>query len=284
MMNPANILSGDFKVLLVGCGEMGGAMLEGWLKRGLGKKRIFIVEPSSEKLQKIKEKDLFCGLSHNDIPKDFIPDVVFLAVRPQRMDEVARFYKAYEKFKPVFLSIAAGKTTDYFADIFGNAAEIVRAMPNSPAKVLRGVTVAYANDIVSEDRRLQCSALLDSVGEVIWIRDEKLMDAVTALSGTGPAYLFHLIEAMATAGVKVGLPEYLSMRLARATVCGAGELLYQTAETVTNLRKEVTTEGGTTAAAFQVLLDEKTGLAEIMTRAITNAANRSKELAKIKSN
>ena len=239
-----------------------------------------MVEPKQERLEILKEKNIPSASNPNDVPKEFIPDIVFLAVRPQDMTKTAEFYKIYQKeAKPVFLSIAAGKTTDYFAKIFGEDAEIVRAMPNSPAKVLRGVTVAKANQNVGEDKRLQCSALLSSVGEVIWIRDENLMDAVTALSGTGPAYLFHLVEAMAIAGVKAGLPEYLAMRLARATVCGAGELLYQTAETVTDLRKEVTTEGGTTAAAFEILLDDKEGLAELMTKAIANAAKRSRELA-----
>ncbi|MGD9637680.1 MAG: pyrroline-5-carboxylate reductase [Alphaproteobacteria bacterium] len=278
-MNPSNNLSGDFKVLLVGCGEMGSAMLDGWLMSGLSKKRIFIVEHNPEKLARIKEKGLFCSSKAQDVPDEFIPDVVFFAVRPQNMEETVKLFTKYKSSKTVFLSIVAGKTINYFSSILGSDAEIVRAMPNSPAKVLRGITVAYANETASEDKRLLCSALLNAVGEIIWVRDENLMDAVTAVSGTGPAYLFHLVEALAIAGVNAGLPEYLSMKLARSTICGAGELLYQTAETATNLRKEVTTQGGTTAAAFDVLLDPKNGLAELMTRAVANAAKRSKELA-----
>ncbi|HEY4635559.1 MAG TPA: pyrroline-5-carboxylate reductase, partial [Rhodospirillales bacterium] len=188
---------------------------------------------------------------------------------------------AYVRFtgpNTVFLSIAAGKTIGYFQSWFGTKAAIVRAMPNTPAAVGRGITVAIANKRAGKAQRKRCDRLLAAVGEVAWIGDEALMDAVTAVSGSGPAYVFLLAECLAEAGRAAGLPVALSRRLARVTVAGSGELLHRSDDAPETLRKNVTSPGGTTAAALELLMAAD-GLQPLLTRAIAAAARRSKELA-----
>jgi len=210
------------------------------------------------------------------IDRAFQPDVVVLAVKPQVMADVA---PAYARFNTgVFLSIAAGKKLAFFENLLGDVA-IVRAMPNTPAAVQAGITVCVANARVDAARRAACQVLLESVGEVAWIEDEALMDAVTAVSGSGPAYVFLLAEVMAKAGVAAGLPEDLATKLARTTVWGAGQLLNQSPESSEQLRINVTSPGGTTAAALAVLMQEGQGFAELMTEAVAAATRRGKELA-----
>jgi pyrroline-5-carboxylate reductase len=260
------------KVLLVGCGKMGSALLAGWLDRGMDAAGVVVVEPALP--------DLGPGVTvvagEAAIPAGFRPDVVVLAVKPQAMAEVLPPYARFGR--AVFLSIAAGKTIAFFEGMLG-AAALVRAMPNTPAAVRRGITVCCANARADADARALCGRLLEAVGEVGWVDDEGLMDAVTAVSGSGPAYVFLLAEAMAAAGVAQGLPPDLANRLARATVAGSGELLRQSAETAGQLRKNVTSPGGTTAAALAVLMAEGRGLAELMTEAVAAATRRGKELA-----
>ncbi len=253
---------------------MGGALLDGWLDRGLPPQDIVIVEPH-EALRRARPQ-LRVVADRDAVPEDFRPQVVVLAVKPQMMDAVLPAYAGLGG--AAFLSIAAGKPLGYFAGVLGDGVPVVRAMPNTPASVRRGVTVATANRLVDAPQRAVCDELLSAVGEVAWVEDESLMDAVTALSGSGPAYVFLLAEAMAAAGVAAGLPDVLAERLARATVSGAGELLRQSSDGAATLRQNVTSPGGTTFAALQVLMADD-GLFPLMRRAIAAAARRSRELA-----
>jgi pyrroline-5-carboxylate reductase len=218
------------------------------------------------------------GATFDDIPDSFAATVVVLAVKPQVMDAVLAPYPALVRPDTVFLSIAAGRTIGSFEAVLGAAARIVRAMPNTPAAVGRGITVLTGNDNVTAAQRDACEALMTAVGKVAWVSEEGLIDAVTGVSGSGPAYVFHLVEAMAAAGVAAGLPPDLAMQLARETVAGSGELLAQSTDPAATLRENVTSPGGTTAAALDVLMSDE-GLTDLMTRAILRATERSRELA-----
>jgi len=265
-------------ILIVGCGKMGSAMLEGWIDRGTAPTSVHVIEPSEEAANALRKQfGVNIYASADALPEGLAPSAVVLAVKPQVMDDVVPGYKAYAAAGAVFLSIAAGKTIAYFESHLGSAAAIVRTMPNTPAAIRRGMTVAVANGNVSSAQKASCSALLEAVGKVEWIDDEALMDGVVAVSGSGPAYIFLLAEAMAAAGVKAGLPKELSARLARETVSGAGELLAQSPEEPATLRKNVTSPGGTTAAALDVLMADD-GLQPVMDKALAAAAKRSKEL------
>lgn len=260
-------------ILLVGCGKMGGAMLSGWLARSLTPDNVVVVEPNG------LDTEARVVDSAEAVPSSFRPTVVVLAVKPQMMDEVLPAYTRFVSGDTVFLSIAAGRTLGSFQRILGEDAAIVRAMPNTPAAVGRGMTVCCGNDQVSGAMRDQCTMLLEAVGQVAWVDDEATMDAVTAVSGSGPAYVFALTEALERAGVEAGLTPNLAAMLARATVCGAGELMHQAHEEPAELRRNVTSPGGTTAAALDVLMAEKDGLPPLLKRAVEAAAQRSRELA-----
>lgn len=262
------------KVLLVGCGKMGSAMLAGWLEQGIRAADVVVVDPHAKGLP-----DGVTVLGDADlIPKTFIPDIAILAVKPQVMAEVLPSY-ARLAGRTLFLSIAAGKPAAFFRQHLGDAAAIIRAMPNTPAAVGRGITVCFAASAVPEQSRALAEKLLGAVGEVAWIADEGQMDAVTAVSGSGPAYVFLLAEVMAEAGIKAGLPAELAHRLARATVSGGGELLRLSPETAAQLRINVTSPGGTTAAALGVLMDADKGMGPLMEQAVAAATKRGKELA-----
>ena len=266
-------------LILVGGGKMGGAMLAGWLDRGMAPEGITVIEPASETAAALKARHEVAVLQAPDgLDAGLRPDVVVFAVKPQNLDEVAPAYGQFAGGSTVFLSIAAGKTISGIQRALGAEAPIVRCMPNTPAQVNRGITVACANALVGDDQRRLCQDLLEAVGEAAWVEDESLLDAVTAVSGSGPAYAFLLAECMAQAGVAAGLPEELSGRLARATVAGAGELLRQSTDPPGILRQNVTSPGGTTAAALEVLMADD-GVPALMTSAIAAAAKRSRELA-----
>lgn len=264
-------------LLLVGCGKMGGAMLDGWLRAG-SVTSVVVIEPSGLPAPLGNDPAVRVIGSVADIPADFRADVVVLAVKPQVMDNVLPAFAAFTGHDTVFLSIAAGKTIGYFTGHLGADALVVRAMPNTPAAIGRGMTVAVANAGVRAAQRTLCDTLLGAVGEVAWIDDEDLMDAVTAVSGSGPAYVFLLAEALAKAGEASGLPPDLAVRLARATVSGSGELMHQTTVPAAELRQAVTSPGGTTKAALDVLMGER-GLQPLLDRAVAAAATRSRELA-----
>jgi pyrroline-5-carboxylate reductase len=214
----------------------------------------------------------------DELPPDLNPEVVVFAVKPQQMAEVAPQYRRFAKPDTLFLSIAAGTPIRFFEERLGSRAAVVRAMPNTPAAIGRGITVACPNARATAAQAELARALLEAVGEAVVVRDEALLDPVTALSGSGPAYVFLLIEAMAEAGVAAGLPRDLAARLALVTVAGAGQLAMESGEPPAKLRENVTSPGGTTFAALQVLMAED-GMPGLMTRAIAAATRRSRELA-----
>jgi pyrroline-5-carboxylate reductase len=269
-------LRGDMKgILLVGCGKMGGALLAGWLQGSVAAADVVVVEPHPvaglpDGVRQVADAGA--------IPADFKPALVLLAVKPQVMDAVAPAYAGYAKTGACFLSVAAGKTIATLNRLLGGQAAVVRSIPNTPAAVGEGITIACANPAVTTAQRSLCESLLAAVGEVGWVEDESLIDAVTAVSGSGPAYVFLLTECMATAGVACGLAPELAGRLARATVIGSGVLMKHSQESPEQLRKNVTSPNGTTQAALDVLMAAD-GLGPLMQRAIAAATKRSRELA-----
>jgi pyrroline-5-carboxylate reductase len=262
------------KLLLVGCGKMGGAMLDGWLARGLKASDVAVAEP----VEAIRPKQAGLRVVNSSSEIGETPEIIVLAVKPQSMDAVLPDLKRFADKGAVFLSIAAGKTLGYFAGHLGKGAKMVRSMPNTPAAVRQGITVATAAAGVSAAEKKRCHELLEAVGQVLWVDDEALLDPVTALSGSGPAYVFLLVEAMAAAGAKLGLSPEMAMQLARATVAGSGELLKQSTEPAAQLRVNVTSPGGTTAEALKVLMAAD-GIQPVFDKALSAASRRSKELA-----
>ena len=265
-------------LLLVGCGKMGGAMLRGWLQRGVGPRDVTVIEPNMASVADLATAGIRLLADAAELPPDLKPAVVVLAVKPQMMDGALPACRRFAGANTVFLSIAAGRTIAYFERHLGAQAAIVRSMPNTPAAVGRGITVACANCQVSAAQRDLCHELLAAVGEVAWVENEGLLDAVTAVSGGGPAYVFLLIECLAEAGAAAGLPADLAMRLARVTVSGAGELARLSSEPAAVLRQNVTSPGGTTLEALKILMAAD-GLQPLMTKAIAAAARRARELA-----
>lgn len=263
------------KLLLVGCGKMGGALLAGWLDNGMPADNIVVADPVGAPGR--LENGVLCIADASGLPGGFVPDVVVLAVKPQMMDKAAPAYAGFAG-QAVFLSIAAGKTIGYYQKMFGPKVAVVRAMPNTPAAARRGMTVMVANSAVTPGQRRLCNSLLSAVGEVAQVEDEALIDAVTAVSGSGPAYVFLLAETLAQAGVEAGLPADLAQRLARVTVAGSGALLAREDADAAQLRRDVTSPQGTTAAALDVLMGEG-GFAPLLSRAVAAAAKRSRELA-----
>jgi len=263
-------------LLLVGCGKMGGALLKGWIERGAAR-HVAVVEPGPGADGFLGDRLVERHRRGEEVPEGFIPDVVILAVKPQTMEAAIKPYKRFVG-RSLFLSIAAGKTLSYFARHLDDEAAVVRSMPNTPAAVGRGITVACANPRVTPTQRRLADTLLSAVGEVGWVEEEGLLDAVTAVSGSGPAYVFLLIECLAKAGVAAGLPADLANRLARATVAGSGELARLSSEPASRLREAVTSPGGTTRAALDVLMAPD-GMEPLMTRAVAAATRRSRELA-----
>jgi len=265
-------------LLLVGCGKMGGALLRGWLGGGLPTAEAVVVEPSSESRSAIAGLGVEAVADAAELAADFSPRTVVLAVKPQQMDAVIPAYRRFARPGTCFLSVAAGKTIGYFERHLGSEAAVVRAMPNTPAAIGRGITVACASRAVTLEQREDATALLAAVGEVAWVEDEGLIDPVTALSGGGPAYVFLLIECLTKAGVAAGLPEDLATRLSLATVAGAAELARQSGKPVADLRRDVTSPGGTTLEALNVLMGPD-GLEPLFVKAIAAATRRSRELA-----
>lgn len=266
-------------LLLVGCGKMGGAMLSGWLKSGITKGGVAIVDPSGSDRYADPANNVHVYHSAGDLPADLAPQVVILAVKPQMMDQAIADYAKFAGPDCVFISVAAGKTIAYFEGKLSKNAAVVRSMPNTPAAIGQGITVCCPNANVSDHQLKLSLALLESVGVAESVADEGLIDAVTALSGGGPAYVFLMIECMTQAGVTAGLPEDLAAKLALHTVAGAGQLAINSDEPPAQLRKNVTSPGGTTLEALNVLMRDEDGLQRLMTEAIAAATARSKELA-----
>jgi pyrroline-5-carboxylate reductase len=262
-------------IALAGAGKMGGAMLTGWLAGGLDGKRVVVIEPMpSDEMKALAAK----GIRLNPSAKDTgTVETLVVAVKPQSFREAGAALKPFAGPNTLVVSIMAGTTIASISEICGGA--VVRAMPNTPAAIGRGITVAVAANNVSAAQRAVADALLRAIGAVEWVDDETLMDAVTAVSGSGPAYVFLLAEELARAGVEAGLPTELATRLARETVAGSGELLRRSEASSATLRQNVTSPGGTTAAALEVLMGAD-GMQPLMIRAIAAATRRSRELAK----
>ncbi len=265
-------MNASLKITLIGCGKMGSALLRGWLN-----------EDISADFKVIEPHDIpFSGIDHFRVTaegsKDLATsDIVVLAVKPQIMNEICNNVQKYISKETLILSIAAGQSVESFENYFGTEQPIIRAMPNLPASVGKGISVAIANKSVSDNQKQQAHILLETAGKVEWLDNESLINAVTALSGSGPAYVFHLIEILTSAGVKVGLPKELSEILARQTVIGSAALAENEANIdAATLRKNVTSPGGTTEAALKTLMDGR--LQELFDNALLSAAQRGHEL------
>lgn len=265
-------------LVLVGAGRMGGALLGGCLARGIvAPDAVTVIEPGDAARAEAAKLGVRAVANADEVGGD-APDLVLIAVKPQVMEQVLPAYAPWVQAGSVFLSIAAGRAVASLAGSLGAESAIIRAMPNTPAQVGRGVTALFANAHVSDAQRALATALMEAVGEVVWLDDEAMMDAVTAVSGSGPAYVFHLIEALAEAARAAGLPAAMADALARATVTGAAELAFRSDAPAGTLREQVTSPGGTTEAALKVLMADD-GLGALMTRAVAAAAKRSRELA-----
>ncbi|MEM1360998.1 MAG: pyrroline-5-carboxylate reductase [Pseudomonadota bacterium] len=261
-------------MLLLGCGKMGSALLQGWIDNGLDPAAITVIDPHPAAwLNELQELRL------NEVPQQ-APAVVLIAVKPQMVDAAVPQVTRFGGGKTLFLSIAAGTGLARFAEHLGSGTPIIRAMPNTPASIGQGITALVGNGVARRDHLALAEALLSSVGETVRLEDESQMDAVTALSGSGPAYVFHLIESLAAAGEAEGLPPELSMSLAKATVEGAGALARQADDTPEQLRINVTSPAGTTEAGLKVLMDRETGLMPLVRQTVAAAAHRSRELGK----
>jgi pyrroline-5-carboxylate reductase len=260
-------------LVLLGCGKMGSALLQGWLSAGVPATSVWVVEPNPTAWLKATGVHLNKGVPER-------PAVALLAVKPQMMGAALPSLQALGNGTTLFVSIAAGTTIAAFETVLGDKTPIVRTMPNTPAMVNRGITALCRNAHVPDADMALATELMAAVGETVILDGEHQIDAVTGVSGSGPAYVFHLIEAMAAAGEAEGLSPDVAMRLARATVCGAGELAYRAADSAAQLRINVTSPGGTTAAALDVLMDGATGFPPLLKRAVKAAADRGRALGK----
>ena len=259
-------------LVLLGCGKMGSAMLAGWLARGLPVTSVWVLDPNPS--------DWVKGLGvHLNTALPAAPAVVLVAVKPQMMGEALPTLQAMGNGQTLFVSVAAGTQIAQFEQVLGGETPIVRAMPNTPAAISQGITAIVANARAGAAGLNTAEDLLSAVGEVVRLSDEGQIDAVTGVSGSGPAYVFHMIETLAAGGVAQGLPEALAMQLAKATVAGAGALAMQSDETPSQLRVNVTSPNGTTQAALEVLMDEGSGFPSLLPRAVAAATDRSKALA-----
>jgi pyrroline-5-carboxylate reductase len=265
-------------LVLVGAGKMGSAMLDGWLAQGLKPKQLIVIEPQPGKLLKALVRR-GVGLNPKPGPKAKADAAaIVIAVKPQTAAEAVPPTGLYVGKSTLVLSIMAGRKLEFLQRALPQGTAIVRAMPNTPASIGRGISVAVANANVSARQRKLATDLLGAIGKVEWVGDESLIDAITALSGSGPAYVFLLAEAMTKAGIAAGLPPALAARLARETVAGSGELLHRSALDAGTLRQNVTSPGGTTAAALEVLMGPG-GFDTLLTEAIAAATRRSRDLA-----
>ncbi|MFC4667925.1 pyrroline-5-carboxylate reductase [Seohaeicola nanhaiensis] len=260
-------------LVLLGCGKMGSAMLTGWLAQGLPPASVWVLDPHPSDWLKAQGVHLNEGVP-------LAPAVVLIAVKPQMMGEALPVLQPLGNGATLFVTVAAGTPISAYEAVLGNKTPLVRAMPNTPAAIGRGITALIGNASASVADLDGAETLLSAVGQTVRLDSEAQMDAVTGLSGSGPAYVFHLIETMAAAGVAQGLPEALAMQLAKATVAGAGALAETADEDPAQLRVNVTSPNGTTQAALEVLMDKDSGFPALLSRAVAAATNRSKELSR----
>lgn len=260
-------------LVLLGCGKMGSAMLEGWLARGLPPTSVWVTDPFPSDWLRAQ------GVHLNGV-LPAAPAIVLVAVKPQMMAEALPTLQAMGNGQTLFVSVAAGTPISYFEQVLGERTPVVRAMPNTPAAISQGITAIVGNAAAGDAALDEAEVLLAAVGAVVRLEAEAQIDAVTGVSGSGPAYVFHMIETMAAAGEAQGLPAALAMQLAKATVAGAGALAGQAEESPTQLRINVTSPNGTTQAALEVLMNETDGFPVLLNRAVAAATERSKELAR----
>lgn len=275
-------ISKERPLVLVGAGKMGGAMLEGWLASGLPEGSVHVIDPGldGEQQAELQLRGVVVHAAADAVPT---PLLLMLAIKPQMMAAVlpslAGFSKRPNAADMMVLSVAAGTTVATISSAFGSQTLIIRAMPNTPALVGRGVTALYPASALLDEQKIFVAELLAAIGIVVWVDNEAAIDAVTAVSGSGPAYVFHMVEAMAAAAEKRGLPADVAMILARETVAGSGELLHQSNDTAATLRKNVTSPNGTTAAGLDVLMAAD-GLPALMEKTVRAAHDRAIELGK----
>ncbi|MFP7569827.1 pyrroline-5-carboxylate reductase [Marivita sp. S2033] len=259
-------------LVLLGCGKMGSAMLEGWLDGGLSPDAVWVNDPAPSEWVQAQGVHL-----NRELPE--APAIVLVAVKPQMMRDALPSLARLGNGSTLFLSIAAGTTIAIFEDMLGSNTPIIRSIPNTPAAIKQGITALIGNAAVAETHMQSAETLLSAIGQTVRLETEDQMDAVTGLSGSGPAYVFHMIECLAKAGEAQGLSPALAMTLAKATVAGAGALAMQSNETPSQLRVNVTSPNGTTQAGLDVLMDHETGLPPLIVRTVDAATKRSKELA-----
>ncbi len=259
-------------LVLLGCGKMGSAMLAGWLKGGLPAASVWINDPHPSDWVKGLAVNLNVSLPDN-------PAVVLVAVKPQMMGDALPSLRALGNGDTLFISVAAGTPIVRFEAVLGGGTPIVRAMPNTPAAIGKGITALIGNALAKPAHLEMAEGLMQAIGQTVRLENESQIDAVTGVSGSGPAYVFHLIETLAAAGVAQGLPEAMAMQLAKATVAGAGALAEAADESPEQLRINVTSPNGTTQAALEVLMDPENGFPSLLGRAVSAAADRSRELA-----
>ncbi len=261
-------------LVLLGCGKMGSAMLEGWLAQGLPASSVWVIDPHpSDWLRGVK------GLHLNNHPPEN-PAIALIAVKPQMMEAALPSLRSLGGGGTLFLSVAAGTPIRFYEDVLGGETPVIRAMPNTPAAIGKGITALIGNAVSTEEQMELAEALLAAIGQTVRLDDEAEMDAVTGVSGSGPAYVFHMIEALARAGEAEGLPPELAMRLAKATVAGAGALAEASDESPAQLRRNVTSPNGTTQAGLDVLMNEREGLMDLVRRTVAAASERSRELGR----
>ncbi len=259
-------------LVLLGCGKMGSAMLQGWLSEGLPADSVWVQDPvPSEFVEQ-------SGVHINEVLPTS-PAVVLVAVKPQIMAEALPVLQPMGNGETLFISVAAGIGIGHYETVLGAKTPIVRAMPNTPAAIGKGITAIVGNTQADGANLALAEKLLKAIGQVVRLDDEAQIDAVTGVSGSGPAYVFHLIETLAAAGEAQGLSAEMSMTLAKATVAGAGALAEAAEETPSQLRVNVTSPNGTTQAGLEVLMDEETGLSPLIRKTVASAADRSRELA-----
>lgn len=267
-------MNANCKILLVGCGNMGAALLKGWIDQGVDRQELRVVDTQAAALARARD----LGVAAQSSVGDAVADVLVLAVKPQQLEAVLPDCRRLADDGVLVVSIAAGKPLGFFERLLGTRSQVVRAMPNTPAAIRRGITVLVANDAVGAEQRTLAESLMRAVGEVVWIDDEALMDAVTAVSGSGPAYVFLLIEALTRAARDAGLDAEMAAQLATATVAGAAAYAEQAKLDAAALRAQVTSPGGTTEAALEILMADD-GLVALFRQAVRAAAARSRELA-----
>ena len=259
-------------LVLLGCGKMGSALLSGWLEQGIDPKSVWILDP------KPSDWLLSIGVRVNEmLPDD--PAAVLVAVKPQMMGEALPRLQRFGSATTLFISVAAGTPMSAFEDVLGKSTPIVRAMPNTPAAIGQGITALIGNGRATEKDVLEAQSLMAAVGQTLVLQNEQQIDAVTGVSGSGPAYVFLMIEALAAAGVNQGLPEDMAMQLAQATVAGAGALAVRSEESAEQLRINVTSPNGTTQAALEVLMRSDAGLSQLVDQAVSAARQRSQDLS-----